>query len=91
MPTTSNATTAIIKSIGAAAASAANEDADNEAQRKEFDAAFPPGKQVCFMRSYDRAQLTQHRTQTLRTITIGHRNADLRIERAWDRDVAHWR
>ena len=77
--------------VNAAAASAANENADNEAQRKEFDAAFPPGKQVCFMRSYDRAQLAQHRTQTLRTITIGHRNADMRIERLSDRDGVHWR
>ena len=75
--------------VNAAAASAANENADNEAQRKEFDAAFPPGKQVCFMRSYDRAQLAQHRTQTLRTITIGHRNADMRIERLSDRDGVH--
>src|SRR3954451_21782954 len=72
-------------------ANAANEDADNVALRKEFDAAFPPGKQVCFMRRYNAAHLAQHRTQTLHTIIIGHRNADMKVERAWGRDVAHSR
>jgi hypothetical protein len=65
---------------------AADGDSENESLRQAFDAVFPTGQPLCFVQTFDRAHLAAHREQTVRSITIGHRSAEIRNERAWDRD-----